>query len=714
MKLKPLSFLFILIFFTSSLSAQWEWVNPYPQGTNLWNIHFVEGSETGYALGSSGTIIKTIDGGSNWEAISSPAQPRIHGAWAYSAIQFLDEDTGFFGGKTFVKTADGGITWETIGNDIDISAFAFLDEDFGFVGESFWQIDVYPSRLYKVLNGGHDWEELPATGFSRITSVNIFADSTIVICGTKGKVVFPNYKYFYAIARSEDFGQSWQDSIFEPFEGRIRDMEFRDSLNGFACGSGGFLIQTNDGGRTWDRINLNPEIHPISMELFGDSIVTLNYDGSSSISTDNGNNWTTTTLTANFKVEHFGINGSGDCVAVGEAGLIEILKNGNESWVSISRNAADRDNQALFSIQFPTNEIGYTGGYFGNVFKTIDGGRNWTKLNRYNSSHVWDLYCIDENLVYAVNGNIIRSVNGGESWEEAFNAPNLPLMNISFLPSGHGFASGNMNKIYKTNNNGWSWRNISPEHRNCNIYDHFFFDSLNGIVVGANHYYAETHNGGLSWVKRSVAPQAEGNLNSICFPSKETGYMVGTENFFYKTTNGGKNWSISDIGHGPHGYVFFINENTGYIVDHIVRETNDGGATWDTLNLNANIAFGDMCMSPDSTIYYCGGEGMIMRNEEFKTNSTGIRRNMYASGLQVDVWPNPASDKLNISLSGISGETLVIKLTSITGAETFLYYAEPAYGELNQQIDVSRFQPGIYFLTVLDGKNHITRKILLL
>ena len=96
MKARLIFIILFLIALSYSSFAQWEWLNPYPQGTDLWNIHFVDGSETGYALGSNGTIIKTIDGGSNWQAISSPAQPRIHGSWAYSHIQFLDQDNGFY------------------------------------------------------------------------------------------------------------------------------------------------------------------------------------------------------------------------------------------------------------------------------------------------------------------------------------------------------------------------------------------------------------------------------------------------------------------------------------------------------------------------------------------------------------------------------------------------------------------------------------------
>ena len=54
------------LFIFSNTNAQWFWQNPLPQGNPLTSICFTD-ANTGWAVGTGGTIMKTTDGGSNWE-----------------------------------------------------------------------------------------------------------------------------------------------------------------------------------------------------------------------------------------------------------------------------------------------------------------------------------------------------------------------------------------------------------------------------------------------------------------------------------------------------------------------------------------------------------------------------------------------------------------------------------------------------------------------
>ena len=58
----------ILCVISVSSFAQWTWQNPLPQGNTLNSVIFTD-ANTGYAVGESGTIIKTIDGGLNWTVL---------------------------------------------------------------------------------------------------------------------------------------------------------------------------------------------------------------------------------------------------------------------------------------------------------------------------------------------------------------------------------------------------------------------------------------------------------------------------------------------------------------------------------------------------------------------------------------------------------------------------------------------------------------------
>ena len=64
--MKLLNFLTLSIFiFIQTIYSQeegWFWQNPLPQGNGLHSTYFID-SNTGWAVGSSGTILKTTDGG---------------------------------------------------------------------------------------------------------------------------------------------------------------------------------------------------------------------------------------------------------------------------------------------------------------------------------------------------------------------------------------------------------------------------------------------------------------------------------------------------------------------------------------------------------------------------------------------------------------------------------------------------------------------------
>src|SRR5690554_6926914 len=88
-------FLF-LSFFASAAFGQWVWQNPLPQGNTLQEVYFIpevpsdgSGGDVGYAVGFSGTILKTTDGGISW--VIQPVEINYD---LYS-LYFIDENYGF-------------------------------------------------------------------------------------------------------------------------------------------------------------------------------------------------------------------------------------------------------------------------------------------------------------------------------------------------------------------------------------------------------------------------------------------------------------------------------------------------------------------------------------------------------------------------------------------------------------------------------------------
>ena len=74
---------------------------------NLYGTYFVD-ANTGWAVGASGTVIKTMDAGQTWEA-------KIIGPDELRSIYAIDANTAWTVGSSgaIYATTDGGAMWES-------------------------------------------------------------------------------------------------------------------------------------------------------------------------------------------------------------------------------------------------------------------------------------------------------------------------------------------------------------------------------------------------------------------------------------------------------------------------------------------------------------------------------------------------------------------------------------------------------------------------
>ena len=95
-----------LIFICIQIYSQtWVKKNPIHHTNDLNTVTFID-DLIGYAAGSNGTIVKTIDGGNNWVSLQSGTTNRLYD------ITFTNSTTGFVVGDvgTVLKTTDSGLT----------------------------------------------------------------------------------------------------------------------------------------------------------------------------------------------------------------------------------------------------------------------------------------------------------------------------------------------------------------------------------------------------------------------------------------------------------------------------------------------------------------------------------------------------------------------------------------------------------------------------
>lgn len=156
---------------SGSVQGQWRLINPLPTNNNLNNMVFLD-NDRGVAIGARGTVLKTRDGGENWDLIapftcmdlnalaymgddklllcgdqglilttdfSFSRADTFHAGDAYNlnTIHFLNAKKGFCAGTSgiFLTTEDAGNSWSSviINADFTFTELEFPDDSTGYL-----------------------------------------------------------------------------------------------------------------------------------------------------------------------------------------------------------------------------------------------------------------------------------------------------------------------------------------------------------------------------------------------------------------------------------------------------------------------------------------------------------------------------------------------------------------------------------------------------
>lgn len=193
---------------------------------DLLDIFFAD-ADIGWAVGDSGTIIHTENGGDHWSAQEAHTANALHG------VCFINVDTGWAVGDsgTIIYTEDGGEHWSTQETNMTnaLRGVCFISPDTGrAVGEAV---------ILTTANGGATW--LPTPVDETLYGVSFPDASHGWVVGTRGTIL-----------RTNNGGQSWTPQwtgASLPF----LDVASVGADEGWVVGVGGRILHTGDGGADW-------------------------------------------------------------------------------------------------------------------------------------------------------------------------------------------------------------------------------------------------------------------------------------------------------------------------------------------------------------------------------------------------------------------------------------------------------------------------------
>jgi photosystem II stability/assembly factor-like uncharacterized protein len=298
----------------------------------------------------------------------------------------------------------------------------------------------------------------------------------------------------------------------------------------------------------------------------------------------------------------------------------------------------------ITDIEIPSNlpKTYYVGAASGGIFKTTDGGMNWTpifddqaflsigdiEISRNDNELVWvgtgEVNAGGGSLAYDGDG-IYLSKDGGLTWENKGLTHVGGISKILIDPNddntvfaatmGKLFKNNNERGVYRTTNGGENWEQILFVSDSTGVIDMAIHPSIGDIVYAATWERIRRPNkrqyggvtsglyrsldGGDTWAEMlnglPFDPLDKGRISiDISRSNPEVLYAryadaTGNIQGVYKTSNAGDSWNrvnssqLTNVGfhwwfRGL--YVDPTNENILYNVDYIVEKSTDGGNSW--------------------------------------------------------------------------------------------------------------------------------------
>ena len=735
---KLLTILLLTLSITMYGSGGWRQVSDATY-SSLSDVFFLNES-LGWIAGSTGTILRTTDGGYTWEEPTSEL-PVI--ASMYS-VYFVSEDIGYAGGygDLLLKSTDGGATWSQIALDVvggTIYSLYFSDENTGWI--------LNGTQVIHTTDGGANWSVQFTDTSAPLKAMSFSSPEHGVCVGGKSGA----FAFYYTTD-----GLNWTKS---PNPTGIPNVYSRNDIytvamasDDVACLSGwgssaaglqpSFTIRTADGGANWayqtqteeDRQYVNMYGMTFLDELTGIIVGGSTYKGGVVYKTvDGGLTWNENYFPMGFQGKSISMINNKICI-VGGGGGIAISDDAGVTW-NLSTEIV---NSTLYDIeQLPNGNI-VAAGFYGSFLLSTDKGETWESSYIAGNNvcpTVETLFFLDDNIGYSAQRNrtVSKTTDGGLSWTQIMKdtmSSSINNYDVQFLNEDVGFVVGKGNSdvsaFYKTSDGGASWSSqIAKLPNELNALH--FFDANNGVVVGDESVIAFTSDGGNSWstVKANNTPSGNFDYDKMEFLNDNFGLACG--DILIKTNDAGKTWDYVAIdGHTKDIEGLAIeDEQTWYLTgSKFLLKTTDGGATWTDL-FDEEVITATTCY--DVMVDSDGYPWLACGSSEIYTTSPVVSVKLVNGSVPTKFlleanYPNPFNPSTKIKYSipvtdayYASSMNVTLKVYDLLGQEVATLVNEvQKSGTYEVEFNASELTSGIYIYTLQSAGLLQSRKMLLL
>ena len=410
--------------------------------------------------------------------------------------------------------------------------------------------------------------------------------------------------------------------------------------------------------------------------------------------------------------------------------LFSICLSAQPTWQPAPDIISNPNGQRFDDVFFLNENLGWAAnGYYAAVYKTTDGGLNWTEqLNEADlpgGYYFRNIEFLNETIGFigTLNGTFFKTVDGGVNWTEVTNISPNPnaICGLDAVGTSTIYGCGayfNPAHIIKSVDSGDTWTHIDMSSYADGLVELLFLDELTGFAAGrgaTGGLILKTIDGGTTWTEiyNTNLPgeyvwklqTLDGNDNIMFGAVSSTG---GNNGSLIKSIDGGVNWLSFESVETEIQAVGFITENHGWMGGHTTgfQETLDGGMTWTDLNIGNNL---NRIFIIDATTAYAAGTTVY----KFTEDTLGFEDFVHVNNqhLDISILKNPVESNLEFSINFENDDNILIELYDAQGKFIKQLSRDIIhYGQLKTyNFEVSNLSSGIY---IIDFHNNSGRSAL--
>lgn len=371
---------------------------------------------------------------------------------------------------------------------------------------------------------------------------------------------------------------------------------------------------------------------------------------------------------------------------MGQDGKVYRSVDGGDNWTQIGSLP---NNAYIRSIEFLDDSIGYIGTIYDAVggvglYSTTNGGVSWTRINNSVTGGMYGICGLDHKNqtiigvgIYSEPGRFYISRDGGNTWqskqiiESAALVDCLILDENTFLLAGNS-PDGRKALILKSTDGGETWVEVAKSIHNM-TYCWKLHIGENGLGLASIEDAPTsfiTHDGGSTWQEITIDPtQEKQRFGGAYFINEQLGWL-------------GIQWGVGTF------------------------ETKDGGSSWHRIDFGGAInkirgTSHNRAIATGNTIY------IYDRNSSTQVSPTDMPVKH-----RLSVSPNPAMSYITIDAHIALATALRIDIMDTNGRliHTITHQSTKA-GDYKWNYDISKNPPGVYFVWMRTNEGHRVSRV---